>query len=266
MTLLSLLRATALLFAVQLSTTLRSRRTLICVLVALVPVGVAAFVSVASSRNGQPAPETPTVIGWYVQVQVIVPILALVLGSGVVAGELEDRTLTYLFTRPIPRASVLLGRWLAALLVLSVLLSTTSFLTLWFLDLGIPMGPGIPVPEGVPLSLFLVVLLGAAVYSAVFAAAGTFLKHPMIVGLGYVFAIEGFLANLPGDSQGLTLQYYLRSFAVAYGPEAWRQMEAFEGLQFDPGPEALRTLGLTLAVALGVGFRVVSRRQYVLPA
>ena len=32
-----------------------------------------------------------------------------------------------------------------------------------------------------------------------------------IIGLGYVFAIEGFLSNLPGKMQVLTIQYYLRA-------------------------------------------------------
>jgi ABC-type transport system involved in multi-copper enzyme maturation permease subunit len=37
-------------------------------------------------------------------VQGTVPLLALILGASVVAEEIEDRTLTYLFTRPVPRA------------------------------------------------------------------------------------------------------------------------------------------------------------------
>ncbi len=62
--------------------------------------------------------------------------------------------------------------------------------------------PGPPLDPGITLPLLAAALLGGAVYSAIFAAAGVFFRHPMITGLGYAFAVEGFLANLPGRNQG----------------------------------------------------------------
>ena len=43
------------------------------------------------------------------------PVLAVFYGTALMADEVEDKTLTYLFTRPIPRGAVLIGKYLAYL-------------------------------------------------------------------------------------------------------------------------------------------------------
>jgi hypothetical protein len=104
------------------------------------------------------------------------------------------------------------------------------------------------------------------VYSALFAALGTFNRHPMIVGLGYAFAIEGFLANLPGSSQSLTVQFYLRSLLVNENPELWKLVAEAQLQEPDPTRTALLTLAAILVGSLALGSLVISRRQFVLSA
>lgn len=259
---MAFLRATALLFQAQLLGVLRAKRALVCAVLACIPIAFALFVAHVSTTIG----ETPRAadILWNAIVQVMVPLVALILGSAVVAGEIEDRTVTYLFTRPIPRASVLIGRWIATLVVIVAILLPSAALTLLILDKGLPFGMPAPVPGEVARPLLLAVCLGSAVYSGVFAAIGTFLKHPMIVGLGYVFAVEVFLTNLPGSSQELTLQFYLRSYVASLSPEHWLDVTNFAGTELEPGGEALRTLLWTLGLSLVGGSAIVTRKQYVL--
>ena len=64
------------------------------------------------------------------------------------------------------------------------------------------------MPEGLHRQILLTVLMGAVVYSALFAAAGALFKRPMLIGLAYTFVVEGFLGNLPGANQKATVQYY----------------------------------------------------------
>ncbi len=45
----------------------------------------------------------------------IVPMLGVFYGTSLMADEVEDKTITYLFTRPIPRGAVLVGKYLAYL-------------------------------------------------------------------------------------------------------------------------------------------------------
>ena len=76
--------------------------------------------------------------------------------------------------------------------------------------------------------------------------------------------IEGFLADLPGKNQALTIQYYLRSWIAAYGSEAWSRVEGFAGATFDSPEGAITTLVMIWIAALVLGSWQVSRREFVL--
>lgn len=261
----SLVRSTGLLFRYQLAGIVRSKRTLVCVLLAAVPIVIALLMThfiddVAEAPAG--------LLGWMLQVQVILPLLALVLGSGAVSTEVEERTLSYLFSRPIPRATVLLGRWAASLVVLCAILIAMNTLMIGVFSTGLPAGRAVPVPDGLWASLSLTLVVGATVYSGLFASIGTFVKFPMIVGLGYVFAIEELLGTLPGRSQVLSMQFHLRSFTLETSPEVWERTAniVFREAGGPPGEGGLRTLLIVLVVALLIGVRIVSRKQYVLSA
>ena len=249
--------ATALLFRTQVSRIWWTRRTLGCAALAGIPP-VVAWIATSASTRTRPA-DIATHIGWLLLVQVVTPILALLSGSAVVAEEIEDRTITYLLSRPIPRAAVLLGRWLAALVVVSVFLGASAFLTC--------LASGAAGSDlGILDPLLRAVLIGGAVYSGLFAAVGVFLKHPMIAGLGYTFAIEGFLANLPGRNQALTIQYYLRSLIAADGSPAWSRVEGFASTTFETGGAALATLAGLLAGFLVLASWRIGRREFVISA
>ena len=52
---------------------------------------------------------------WLLYIRFIVPVLGVFYGTSLIADEVDDKTITYLFTRPIPRGAVLLGKYLAYL-------------------------------------------------------------------------------------------------------------------------------------------------------
>ena len=49
---------------------------------------------------------------WLLYIRFIVPVLGVFYGTSLIADEVDDKTITYLFTRPIPRGAVLLGKLL----------------------------------------------------------------------------------------------------------------------------------------------------------
>jgi ABC-2 type transport system permease protein len=254
--------STLLLFRTHLRRVWWSRRALACLALAAIPPLVAGLVASVSTRTS--GASIATHLGWLLLLQVVVPLLALVAGSAVVTEEIEDRTITYLFTRPIPRASVLLGRWLATLVFISTLLALAAAGVVGLAARAPSAGPS--VVEGVLGPLLLAVLLGGATYSALFAAAGVFLRHPMIAGLGYAFAIEGFLANLPGRNQALTVQYYLRSLVADTGSASWREVEGFALAQFDGATSSILTLSAVIILVLAAASWRIGRREFVLSA
>src|SRR5678815_3757448 len=50
---------------------------------------------------------------WVLFLRFIVPVLGVFYGTSLVADEVEDKTITYLFTRPLRRGAVLFGEYLA---------------------------------------------------------------------------------------------------------------------------------------------------------
>lgn len=255
------LRASWVLYATQLSATLRSKRLLLCGLLAALPVGVALFIA----RFAPAAAEVPTpLVAWALVAQVVCPLIALVFGSAVVSEEVSERTITYLFTRPVPRAAVLFGRYAAALTAVSALLAASALGVLASLAWRFPEA-GSAAELAPPLLLAL--LLGSAVYAAGFAALGAVVKRPMIVGLAYVFALEELLVNLPvpGTLQHVCVQFQMRSIVAASG-ELWAGVEMFRMNELVPGPDAVLNLAVSLAACLALGALAVSRKQYELTA
>lgn len=255
-----LLASTGLLFRAHVRRVWWSRRTLACLALAAIPPAIAWIVTYSNPRLT--GAEIATHLGWLLLLQVCVPLIALITGSAVVTEEIEDRTISYLFSRPIPRAAVLLGRWSAALVLVSTLLATSAILTV---TLASRSGvTGSPVGEGILGPLTAAVVLGGAAYTALFAAAGVFFRHPMIVGLGYAFAIEGFLANLPGRNEALTVQYYLRSVIATNGSAPWQEVPGFDLHRFSTSPVVTVLVGIA-AILLLASWRI-TRREFVLSA
>ena len=254
-----LARTTLLVFSTHVGRIFTSRRGLICLVLAAVPAAVAAAIA-HFSRRIDPV-EIAVHLGGLLLLQIVVPVLALIAGSAVVAEEVEDRTVSYLFSRPMPRPALLFGRWLATLVFLTAALAASAALLL--VAAAGARAPGAPLTASITRPLIEAVLLGGAVYSALFAVAGIFFRHPMLVGLGYVFAIEGFLANLPGRNQALTVQYYLRSWLLERGGKAWN-VEGLSLLKRESAADVLVSLGVILVLVLALGAWRIARREFVL--
>lgn len=262
---MELVRATWTVFGMQLRLASTSVRLLVCGLLAALPVGFSVFLTlVVPAREEAPI----ALLVWMMVAQGVCPLLALVFGSAVISEEVGDRTITYPFTRPIPRAALFLGRWLASLVVIAVLLALSTIGTLVILDghFTNPEASG-PLVETI-LATLQGVLMGAAVYSALFAALGVVIKQPMIVGLGYVFALEFLLVNAPltGSLQHVALQFHLRSLVVGTGAEAYSDERLFPMNELVSSGDAWTTLAVLLGLALVVGIAQVSRKQYELSA
>jgi ABC-2 type transport system permease protein len=257
---IAFVRSTALIARVHLVRSLSSKRWLLCVLVALLPVVCAALIA-GATRRASPA-MLATHFGWLVLLQIVVPLVALIAGSAVVAEEIEDRTITYLFTRPIPRAALLFGRLIATVVLIEALLALTVCLLLLACERA--HGKVGPIDGGISGPLYAAVLLGGLVYSGLFAALGAFFRHPMLVGIGYAFAVEGFLANLPGKNQSITVQYYLRSVIADKGSDVWNRLEGFTSIAFQSGEHASVVLLIVLALALLLGAWRISTREFEL--
>jgi len=143
-------------------------------------------------------------------------VLGVFYGTSLIADEVDDKTITYLFTRPVPRASVLLGKYFAYLACV-VLLILPSIIIIFFLVVPVGGSIGQAFPQlAADLGM---VAVGVAAYGAVFAFVGAWLKRPLIVGLVFAFGWEQTVLLIPGYLKRLTVAYYLQALVPHAMPQ-----------------------------------------------
>lgn len=178
-------------------------------LVALILAGPVLLSAVFSPPEGAPVDQQTIFAGvflYFLYPQSTCLLLALLYGSAMLSSEVEGKTLTYLFTRSIPKWKIFLAKYLAIAGCLLVP-SLASFTISWFV---------IGSEGGVRLLLSFYVAIAGAVfaYTAIFFLISVFFrKRPMIVGLIYAM-IEFLLSFIPAMVSTLTTTYFLRSIVA----------------------------------------------------
>src|SRR5512145_2382698 len=109
-------------FDLSLGDMLWSRRTIFMALVVGAPVVIAlmlrTLVALGAPLFEQTRMTGPSIFGLMIfglYLRFIVPVLEIFYGTSLIADEVEDKTITYLFTRPIRRSAVLTGKYIAYL-------------------------------------------------------------------------------------------------------------------------------------------------------
>jgi ABC-2 type transport system permease protein len=268
----SYLTASLRIFDLSLGEMLWSRRSVFLALVVGVPVIMAVIFRVVELFN-MPAfrvngtrvagPVIFSVMIWWLYIWFIVPILGVFYGTALMADEVEEKTITYLFTRPIPRGAVLVGKYLAYL-ACTVLIILPSVMLVFFLVM--PIGGGSIASSFLDLLKDLALLAaGLAVYGALFAFIGAQLKRPLLIGLFFAFGWEKVVMIVPGYLRRFSVAYYLQSLV----PQAMPNEGVTSILQsfFKDTPSAwtcVTGLLVILVASLVLATRAVERREYVL--
>jgi len=240
----------------------KAKKTKLFYLLSFIPV-IMAFVV----KFGQIFSDRASLSGIYIfsnfimtfYLQFIILILALFFGTSVCSEELEGRTLPYLSTRPISKASFILGKYAAYTLL--VILMTVVGVVLCFFILNLN--------ELGRLSLYKVLfrdigvlVLGLICYTSVFTFIGTFIKRSIMFGLVFSFGWENVIQYFPGSTQRFAVVHYLKSLLPS--PSSGRF--SFLLFRLEPTPPLLAVIILFLitAVFLGLACLVFHFKEYIL--
>lgn len=131
----------------------------------------------------------------------LVPIVALVFAGASLGDTREDGTLVYLWLRPMPRAGVAVGAWLAAITVSLPLTLVPMTLTAYLLDAG----------SALVAAAVIATIVGIIAYSALFVLLGLVVKNPIVWGLGYILIWEGLVASFGSAAAKIAIRGYLSS-------------------------------------------------------
>jgi len=257
-------------FELSLGEMLWSRRTVFMAIVMAAPILLAVVFRIVDASgvapvrvNGQRVGSAAVFGGiiWVLFLRFIIPVLGVFYGTSIIADEVEDKTITYLFTRPVRRGAVLLGKYVAYL-VCTTLVVLPAVMIVYFLI--------VPFSEVAASFRWLVTDLallaaGLAVYGALFALVGSVMKRPLLVGLVFAFGWEQVAMLVPGYLRRFTIAYYLQALVPHAMPS--EGVGAVMSAVFTDTPSLLVSvtgLVVVLAGSLVLATRAVERREYIL--
>jgi ABC-2 type transport system permease protein len=246
------LSALAALFGLTVRQHTHGRRLLVLALLYLVPCALA--ILLRSLARPAPADALEFALVLTLLPHGLAPLTALLYSAGIVSDEVEEQTLTYLLIRSVPRWKLFLTKLLATLCVTTVLVAAAVGVLYVAIYAGQPefWSAALPRAGGV-----IVVMTVAQIgYCALFGFVGLVTRRSLIVGIGYIVAVEGVLANLDFVGRALTVVYYVRTLTLRWldlpAEQLLRCQEVWGMNEWDKLPGA----GNCVAIVLGFGVAV----------
>jgi len=247
-----------------LDTLFWSKKTILMAIVSLVVIGISVLGRLILSFHWIHAPFPPgQVFGTLMSTAVIhflVIFVTLFYGTALVSEEVEGKTLTYLFVRPIPKPIIMLGKYLALVWISSLLVLPTVFASYVILYLGPDLRPFLDDMSTLAKDLG-IVFLGLLAYGAMFSLIGAWLKHSILAGLVYAFGWEGIISYLPGFTRKLTITHYLQSI---FPHEDTAGAIAMLIGERSSTAESIVTLTLLTFLFLGTASLILREKEYIL--
>jgi ABC-2 type transport system permease protein len=160
---------------------------------------------------------------------VMLPVITLIVGTGVLGSEVDDGTIVHILTKPLPRRDIILAKLLVAAGV-SALVSAIPLFVVGVLADGTRFG----------LALAAAAAAGAVAYSALFLLLSLLTRRPVLLGLVYILVWEGLLGRFVSGSRVLSIEQYVITIADKIAPT-------------DMLPAKV---GLTVAIVMSVLFAV----------
>ena len=159
---------------------------------------------------------------------VLAPVLALFFATMLVGDDVESQTIAYMLTRPIPRSSWVIGRYLAFVVLCGSLLLVSATLTY----AGCMALPNF-TPNAARLLLFAqyagLLVLAVVAYGAFCLFMGAWFKRPIIYGVVFIFGWQRLAMLIPGLVDFLTLTKYLETLYPTLAEVRARQSVITQG-------------------------------------
>jgi ABC-2 type transport system permease protein len=140
---------------------------------------------------------------------ILLPLTALVIGTGVLGAEIDDGSVIHLLATPVRRGDVIVTKFAVAAALTAAFAAVPELVA------------GLLAPNSVRLAvaLFAGALVGSVVYSAVFVMASVLTRRAIAFGLLYVAVWEGLLSNSVGGARILSVAHYALGVANAIHPD-----------------------------------------------
>ena len=170
---------------------------------------------------------------------VVVPLVALLATSGLLASEIDDGSISYLLAKPVSRYTIVASKLVVAL---------ASVLAFGAVPMGVAGLILLPEAPSLALGFALGSLLGGAAYCTLFSWLSVLTRHAVVVGLIYLLIWEGLLGGLLDGIRWLSV--------TRWSSEVVDRVAGLELVDDLPLAYAL----VALAAVLALGVRATARR------
>ena len=147
----------------------------------------------------------PVIVG--LGLAVVLPVISLIIGTGVLGSEVDDGTIVHILTKPLPRRDIILAKLLVAVGVSAVASAVPLFVVGVLADstrLGLALAAGAAA--------------GACAYSALFLLLSLLTRRPVLLGLVYILVWEGLLGRFVSGTRVLSIEQYVIAIADRIAP------------------------------------------------
>ena len=170
------------------------RRFLLLLPLPLLVIGLALL---ADGLGAEPADWAEPVLHG-LGISVVLPIMALIIGTGVLGSEIDDGTLVHILAKPLPRREIIFPKFVVAVVMTAITVGVPMFVV------GVIAGS-----SRLGLGLVAGCALGSLAYCGLFLALSLVTRRPVLLGLLYVLIWEGLLTNILTGTRVLSVQQYV---------------------------------------------------------
>ena len=189
---------TAALFSLALRQAFTRRKLALLAILALLPLGFAAFQRTIDPSGG--ADGMLNGVFDTLMLSITLPLTVMTLATGAFGNEIEDRTLSLLTTKPVPRAAIVLAKIAATVAVAGPLAAAVAALiTIMAHDGGAAQGAAVGAAGA---------LIAVVTYASLFTWAGLVTTRALAFGLIYVLLWEGLLVSILEGLRYLSVRGY----------------------------------------------------------
>jgi ABC-2 type transport system permease protein len=170
----------------------------------------------------------------------LLPITILILATGALGNELEDRTLPYLTLKPLTRIRIVIEKWLGCIVVGVPVICGLLLVSMLIALQGDAREYATTIYGGLAATA-----IGVATYSAVFILISLLIQRALLVGMIYTFVLESTLGRFLSGFRVVSIRHYVTSIYERIQDEPALMSDNATGLR-----DSIIVLAVMTAVAL----------------
>ncbi len=171
-------------------------RVVLILLLAAIPVGLA-FVLVGGGSNVNEDFVNGLLDG--LMVGAIMPLVTMALATAAFGNEVEDKTLSYVFLKPVARWRIVVPKFLASVVIAAPLAVVSGAAATYI---------GLEGDAQTTVAVAAALFVGVIAYASVFTWAGLMTTRALPFAIVYVFLWEGLLSTFVGGIRYLSVRGY----------------------------------------------------------